>query len=322
MSIHCSEEVRRALAEGHPVVALETAVLTHGLPRENWGALTVRWPGVGAAPEGIDPDAPLHLAAARCMAAAVRASGATPAVTAVLDGLPCVGLDDAQLDQLASDGSARKLAARDLASAIADRASGGTTVSAALRLARAAGLRVFATGGIGGVHRAWQTQLDVSADLLSLAREPLVVVSSGAKSILDLPATVEALEALSVPVVGFGTDAFPRFITASDPALRVTMRVDSADAAARLAKEHWTLGGAGVLLANPVDPAVALDPSVADAPARNASKGAAPRGAAVTPVLLGHLVEATSGASLRANLVLLRANAALAARVARAIHAT
>lgn len=294
------------------MVGLETAVLTHGLPRESWRTLSTKHRALGEAPPWLDSKAPLHLAAVRAMRDAVSSAGAVPAVTAVIDGCPRVGLDDAELDRLAADRDARKLAARDLAAAIALRASGGTTVSASLTLCAGAGVRVFATGGIGGVHRGWNDRPDVSADLHALARHSICVVCAGAKSILDLPATVEALETLSIPVVGWRCDSFPRFVSGPDPALPLGARVDDAKTAAAVCRSHWKLGGGAVLIVSPVDPADAIDESSASNPLPAATGS----GASVTPELLGRLVEATEGRSLRANVQLLRANAATAASIA------
>jgi len=323
-------DVARAVDRGEAVVALETAVLTHGLPREPWSTLAKRWKRLGSAPEWVPPGMLVNLAAVRAMSDAVRAAGAVPAVTAVIAGKARVGLGEAEVAALASDHSARKVARRDLAPAMAAGASGGTTVSASLALARMVGVRVFATGGIGGVHRGWQRTPDFSADLESLAREQVCVVSSGAKSILDLPATIEVLETLSVPVIGFRCDAFPRFINRADPTLRVQARVDDEHSIASIARTHWSLGGSALLVVQPVDAAAAIDDEpvfnesaeTADTAATPARPGGSPRGAGATPHLLARVAEATEGASLRANLLLLRANAALAARIALALAST
>lgn len=322
--LEVDDAVSHALASRHAVAALETAVLTHGLPRDPWSRLQERWPRLGAAPEWLDASIPVHLAAMRAMVDAVRAAGAVPAVTAVIDGRLRLGVTDAEITGLSELRTVRKLAQRDLPAAVVAGASGGTTVSAAITIARAGGVRLFATGGIGGVHRGWQQRPDVSADLTSLGRTPVCVVSSGAKSILDLPATLEALETLSVPVVGFRCDLFPRFVCAGDPSLRVPIRIDEEATIGAMARTHWSLGGGALLVVNPVAQHLALE-GEALAAAEHASEhgdSAAAIGAAATPALLGRVAEATAGASLRANIELLRGNAALAARLAASLSGT
>jgi len=323
-----ADEVARAQRDRAPIVALETAVLTHGLPRESWRSLTARWPRLGTAPEWLDADAPLNLAAVRGMIDAVRQSGAVPAVTAIIDGALRLGVTDDELCALADARGARKVARRDLAAAQIARASGGTTVSASLAIARAGAVQVFATGGIGGVHRGWQQHPDISADLPALAEHALCVVSSGAKSILDIPATLEALETLSIPVIGYRCDAFPRFVCVSDPALTVPARVDHEREVAAMARAHWSLGGGALLVVQPVEVSMAIGFDEAEraqlaADAADAASAAGPaRGASATPALLGRVAEETSGASLRANVALLRENAHLAAKIAGALRST
>ncbi|MEZ4450262.1 MAG: pseudouridine-5'-phosphate glycosidase [Nannocystaceae bacterium] len=294
-------EVADALAAGAPVVALETAVLTHGLP------------------------APHNLDAVRSMAAAVREAGATPAAIAAIAGQLRVGLDDDALAVLAADRGADKLAARDLAWALARGRSGGTTVSATLTAARLAGIRVFATGGIGGVHRGWQTHRDLSSDLDELARTRCCTVSAGAKSILDLPATLEALETLGVPVLGWQTGAFPQFYARGDERLAVR-RVDDLDEVAALCDLRWRAldQAGGVLLTQPIAREHALDQAEVDAAVATAvarADAGGIRGPALTPFLLAALEGLTAGRSLAANLALLVENArlagALAVRLAR-----
>ena len=294
--LNVDPEVQSALADRRPVVALETAVLTHGLPR------------------------PTNHDAVLSMAAAIREEGAVPAVIAVLRGSLHVGLSPAQLAHLAEDLDADKLGARDLAGALASGRSGGTTVSGTLVGARLAGIRVFATGGIGGVHRGWQDHRDVSSDLEELARTPCCTVSAGAKSILDLPATLEALETLAIPVLGWRTAAFPQFYTRGVAELPVR-RIDALATVARLCSIRWGVLGqpGGVLLTQPLPAELALDQAAVDeavttAVARAGAAGI--RGQALTPYLLAALAELTAGASLGANLALLDANAALAARLA------
>jgi pseudouridine-5'-phosphate glycosidase len=281
------------------VVALESTLIAHGLP----------WP--------------LNLETARAAEAAVRAEGAVPATVAVWHGRPTVGLRDAELEYLARAPGVRKASRRDLAAAVVQGACAATTVAATLALAHLAGVRVFATGGIGGVHPApgAQASWDVSADLPELARTPLAVVCAGAKSILDLPATLEVLETYGVPVVGYGTDEFPAFYLTTS-GLPVSGRVDSPDEAAALLRAHWGLGGAGVVLAQPLPAEVALEPApfaAALARAERLAAEAGVRGPALTPFLLARLAEITEGQTLRANQALIVSNARLAARVAGAL---
>ncbi|MEU6893553.1 pseudouridine-5'-phosphate glycosidase [Streptomyces sp. NPDC046557] len=293
-----SEEVREALAGGRPVVALESTIIAHGLPR------------------------PRNLAVGLELEALVRAEGAVPATVAVLDGVAYAGLDKAALERIASGDGVRKLGHRDLAPALATGATGATTVSATAFLAARAGLRVFATGGLGGVHRDWTRSQDESADLSLLARTRLTVVCAGVKSILDVPATLERLETLGVGVLGYGTDRFPGFYLASsgEP---VGWTVHSPEEVAEVMAAQDALGGAdsALLVANPVVEAEQLDPELhdrvlADALAECRKRGLT--GQAVTPFLLGFLVRATGGASLEANLAAVRGNVRLGARIARA----
>jgi pseudouridine-5'-phosphate glycosidase len=314
-------EVDEALRAEHAVVALETAVLTHGLPRT---PLAETPPDLAP---GWRDDGPVNLETTRACVRAVRAAGAVPAVVAVIDGALRIGLDDAATERLAADATAEKAAAPTLAGAMRRGASAGTTVSATLAACTrpAAGpIRVFATGGIGGVHPDRAARLDVSADLAALAATPVCVVCAGAKSILDLPATLEALETLGVPVVGHRTDHFPRFHAAGDADLPVEQRVETAAEAADLCRTAWdVLGGtAGVLLATPVPPRFAverarLDEWIAAAEAAAAADGVA--GAARTPYVLGDLARRSGGRTLLANVDLLVANATLAAEVAVAL---
>jgi pseudouridine-5'-phosphate glycosidase len=289
-------EVADALKAGQPVVALESTLIAKGLP----------WPE--------------NLETAQAAEAAVRAEGAVPATVAVCRGRPAIGLDAAQLDHLARSPDIRKASTRDLAGAVAQGAWAATTVAATMVLAHRAGLRVFATGGIGGVHPSRGAALDVSADIYELARTPIAVVCAGAKSILDLAATLEVLETQSVPVVGYATDEFPAFFLASS-GQPVSNRVNSPEEAAALLKAHWGLGGAGVVLAQPLAPELALDPAEFDRAlvrAQAQTREAGVRGSALTPFLLSRLAELTGGKTLRANQALILANARLAARVAAA----
>ena len=304
-SPHLGPEVADALRTGRPVVALESTLIAHGLP----------WP--------------VNLATARAADQAVRDEGAVPATVAVWQGRPTVGLSGAEIESLARSAEAgssvhvRKASRRDLAAAVVQHATAATTVSATMLLAHRAGLRVFATGGIGGVHppHDGSQAFDVSADLLELARTPVAVVCAGAKSILDLAATLEMLETLAVPVIGVGTDDFPAFYLRSS-GHRVAARVETPEEAAALVTTHWELGGAGVVLALPLPVETALHPAAFATALRTAEAQARVqeiRGPALTPFLLARLAEATGGETLRANHALIVANARFAARVARAL---
>lgn len=287
-------EVARAVAERRPVVALESTLIAHGLP----------WP--------------LNLETALAAEAAVRAEGATPATIAVLDGVPTVGLEQAELRDLSQATGVLKASRRDLPAAITHKRTASTTVAATMTLAHLAGIRLFATGGIGGAHRdshPW----DISADLGELARTPVTVVCAGAKSILDIPRTLEILETQGVPVVGFRTDEFPAFYVHSSGEA-ITARVESAREAAELVQAHWDLGGGGVVLAQPIAPDASIDPGAflrALTEAERQALGVGVRGKELTPFLLSRLAEITEGQTLRANHALVIANARLAAQVAR-----
>ena len=321
-SIVISVEVEAALSEGRPVVALETAVTTHGLPREPLDAAARRALG-----EPWDAHRAVNLETAGLMEDVVRRAGAVPATVGVVNGRLCIGLDAAALRQLATDAGARKISIENLAHALECGHSGGTTVSATLAACTQATprpIRVMATGGIGGVHVGWTRRPDISADLRQLARTRVCVVCSGAKSIMDLPATVEALETLGVPVLGYRTNCFPRFYAVGDARLTLAQRADSPEQIARICRGHWEVLGAegGVLAANPVPeryalPEAELGPAVAAANA--AADAQAITGAARTPLLLEHLRKATGGRSLLANIALLLDNARLAAEIAAAI---
>lgn len=288
-----SPEVASALAERRPVVALESTIFSNlGLP------------------------SPANREALQRCIAAIRANGAVPAVTAVLDGVARVGLDDHEHERIL--GAARKVAERDLPVAIGDRwAFGATTVSASLTLAAAAGIRVFATGGIGGVHRGAELHGDVSADLPALARHAVVTVSAGAKSFLDLPRTLEMLETLSVPVVGYQCDEFPAFTVVSS-GLRLAHRIDDLGVLARVAQTRLQLGG-GMLVCTPVPAAEAIDASIMNHAITRALAAAETRGVtgpAVTPIVLAEIAAETSGEAVRANLALAENNARVAAALA------
>jgi pseudouridine-5'-phosphate glycosidase len=293
-------EVAAALQEQRPVVALESTLIAHGLP----------WP--------------LNFETASAAESAVRGAGALPATIAVWQGRPTIGLSHEQIHALAQPGGAvRKASRRDLGAAVAQSATAATTVAATMFLARRAGIRIFATGGIGGVHPATSTStLDISADLIELGRIPVAVVCAGAKSILDLPATLEVLETQGVPVIGYQTDEFPAFYLRSS-GLRVSARVNSTAEAAAVLSAHWQLGGAGVVLVLPLSERAALEPEEL-ARARIAAERLAERdgirGPALTPFLLARLAEITEGRTLRANTELIVANARLAAEVACALE--
>jgi len=347
--------LRAAGGRPAPVVALETAAVTAGLPRRGLGGsggpdLAALLEGLGRsdAPLGDDtgavrdavaaswrPDDPLNGALARAMRRVVRAAGAIPATVAVLDGHLRVGLDPEDVDRLAADESAGKAAAADLAAHLGrpiatgtgtSRAgSAGTTVSATLTACRLAGLRVFATGGIGGVHRGWTARPDVSEDLVALARTPACVVSAGAKSLLDLPATLEALEALGVPVLGHHASDLPHFFSPGPPgALPLRHRIDDPAGIAAIARGRWEGLGqpGGLLVAVPPPAGLALGPEEAETALEQAEADVAKAGivgAARTPATLEALVTLTGGRSLLANLGLLLTNAWIAGRIAVAM---
>ena len=288
-----SEEVAHALRDHKPVVALESTVITHGLPY------------------------PQNLKLARDMEHEVRAQGATPATIGMVDGRVCVGLQADQLEQLAQAPSVRKISSRDFAPAMVQGASGGTTVAGTLIAAHRVGIQVFATGGIGGVHR--EAPFDVSTDLKQLSTTPVVVVCAGAKAILDLPATLETLETLGVPVLGYQTDDFPAFYSRSS-GLAVSARADSPAEVAAVAKAHWALGlSSAILVTQPPPeadalPAEQIEKSIAQA--LREAQAQSIHGQAVSPFLLRRVSELSGGASLKANLALLLNNARLAGQIA------
>jgi pseudouridine-5'-phosphate glycosidase len=289
--IRIGDEVREALAAGGAVVALETTLVAHGFP-----------PGEGVA-VGLESERQ------------VREAGAVPATIGVLDGEVRVGLTAEELERFGPD--ARKAGPRDLAAAAIQSAVGATTVGGTLAVARAAGIRVLATGGIGGVHRGFPDPPDVSADLAQLARTPALVVSAGVKSLLDVPATAELLESLGVPVLGFRVDTLPLFYGAAGGP-PVSARVESAQEAAAIAEEHWRLGGSGLLLGRPPDePLEDVEPLIDEALAAAATTGV--RGQAVTPFVLGHLHRESGGRTEAANKALVAQNARLAGEVAVAL---
>ncbi len=295
-----SPDVERALIRSQPVVALETSLVAHGLPH----------------PQGLE-------AALRCEQR-VREAGGVPATIAILDGVVRVGLDEAELEALATAEHVRKVAPRDLAPAVVSGEPGATTVAGTLAVCRIAGIHFMATGGIGGVHRGWQESRDVSADLYEITFAAVCVVCSGAKSMLDIGATLEELETRGIPVVGYGTDRFPLFYQ-RDSGYPVTDRVDDAATVAALAATHWGFARtAGVIVAQPAAEEVALEAAEIEPIVEQALRGAEAagvHGADVTPYVLARLHEQTEGRSLRANLRLVEDNAALAAEIAAAYYA-
>lgn len=298
MQLQIDAHVQTALQQGRPVVALESTVIAHGLPQ------------------------PQNREVAHSLEATVREGGAQPATMGVVQGVPVVGLDAAAIERFASQADVLKLSRRDLALAIATGRDGATTVAATMALAHAAGIEVFATGGIGGVHRGARDTWDVSGDLTELGRTPVLVVCAGAKSILDLPATLEVLETLGVPVVGYGTDELPAFYSTSS-GLRLTTRADSPSEVAALWRAHQRFGGGSgmlVVVPPPVEtaiPAAEIETAITDALA--AATRAGIQGAQVTPFLLGAIKDQTGGQSLTANIALLHNNARVAAEIAAAI---
>jgi pseudouridine-5'-phosphate glycosidase len=289
-----STEVARAINIGLPIVALESTVITHGLPQ------------------------PQNLELARDMEKQVRDNGATPATVALLDGKIRLGLSDAELVRLSELDTSLKVSHRDFATAITKKSNGGTTVAGTMLAANMAGIKVFATGGIGGVHK--ESAFDISTDLHSLAEIPTIVVCAGAKAILDLPATLEYLETMGVPVVGYQTDEFPAFYS-RESGLNVSVRLDSPKEIAEFAKAHWSLGlRSGILVTNPIPQAESIPASKMEPMIAKASKEAIEQeihGQALTPFLLNRINELSKGKSLKANLALLLNNARLAADIAK-----
>jgi pseudouridine-5'-phosphate glycosidase len=289
-----SHEIGRALKLSLPVVALESTVVTHGLPR------------------------PQNLALAHDMESTVREEGAVPATIGVLKGKVCIGMNEAALDELANDPKPRKISQRDFASAAVKAENGGTTVAGTMFAAHDAGIKVFATGGIGGVHK--ESAFDVSTDLQALASIPMIVVCAGAKAILDLPATLEVLETMAVPVVGYQTEAFPAFYS-RDSGLKASVKLDAPEEIVKLAQAHWEMGmRSAILVTQPVPAGDEIPKSEMDYFILQASQEAIKnekRGQELTPFLLQRISELTNGRSLRTNLALLLNNARLAAQIAK-----
>jgi pseudouridine-5'-phosphate glycosidase len=295
-SFFVKDDVKRALKLDQPVVALESTVITHGLPH------------------------PTNLALARDMEAAVHADGATPATIAVLRGQIRVGLTDDELVEVVATPSAMKISRRDFAAAIAKKASGGTTVAGTMFAADKVGIKVFATGGIGGVHK--EARFDVSPDLQALASTQMIIVCAGAKSILDLPATMEYLETMGVPVVGYGTDEFPAFFSRQS-GFKTSARANSPQEVADFARAHWGIGmPSAILVCQPISAENEIPRSEIDPIEEIASREAQEKkisGQALTPFLLQRVNELTEGKSMQANLALLLNNAHLAARIAKSM---
>jgi len=301
-SLTVREDVASAIAAGQPVVALESTVIAHGLPR------------------------PLNLQTARAMEAAVREAGATPATVGVLNGQLVVGLSPEQIAFLSGAESVAKVSRADLAAVLALGGPGATTVAGTMIAAEMVGIRVFATGGIGGVHRGGENSMDISADLTELARTPVAVVCAGAKAILDLPRTLEVLETFGVPVVGYATNEFPAFYS-RESGLQLVHRVQTPDEAAKVMKAQWGSGkrdasegtNTGILFANPAPRESALTHGEIEAfitAALRAAETAGVRGKDVTPFLLQEVARLSGGKTLKANVALLVANATLAGQIA------
>jgi pseudouridine-5'-phosphate glycosidase len=296
--LEIAPEVADALAANRPVVALESTIITHGMPF------------------------PANVETAKDVENVVRGNGAVPATIAILDGRIRVGLSDGDLERLGQAKDVVKASGRDLGAVLARAGSAGTTVSATMLVASIAGIKVFATGGVGGVHRGAEETFDISADLAELGRTEVTVVCAGVKSILDIPKTLEFLETQRVPVYAFGTDFFPAFYTRSS-GLRADHRFEAIETLARAIALHCALGtGTGILVANPIPEADALEPAfidraIADAVAEAATKGISRK--ELTPFLLARINELSGGKSLKANIALVKNNAAVAARLAAAL---
>ncbi len=291
-----TDEIQEALQEGRPVVALETTIVSHGMPY----------------PENIET--------ARLLEDTIRANGAVPATIAILDGIINVGISDDQLEFLGTSKDIVKASRRDLPAVYAKRLHAATTVATTMICADLAGIRIFATGGVGGVHRGAQQTFDISADLQELARTDVAVVSAGSKSILDLPLTLEYLETLGVPILGYKTDELPAFYT-RESGLKVDYRVDTPKEAAQILHAKWDTGlTGGVMITNPIPKEFALEKAYIDSAIDQAladAKNQHIEGKRVTPFLLGRVKELTGGKSLAANIELVRHNAEVAAQIAK-----
>ncbi|MBD0413443.1 pseudouridine-5'-phosphate glycosidase [Oryzicola mucosus] len=295
ITIRYGRDVAAARAASGPIVALESTIITHGMPY------------------------PANLETARAVEQVVRDNGATPATIAVIKGEVFVGLDDEQLEALAQSKQVVKASGRDLAAVMVRKGDGGTTVSATMRIAALAGIDIFATGGVGGVHRGAEQTFDISADLTELGQTETTVVCAGVKSILDIPKTLEYVETQRVPVIAYGSDDFPAFYTRSS-GLKADHRLDTPEEIAEAMILHAQLGsGTGILIANPIPEADALDTAFIDKTIAEAVAEAEKKGVArkeVTPFLLDRINQLSEGKSLKANIALVKNNAALAARMA------
>jgi len=295
-----TEEVHDALERGAPVVALESTIISHGMPY------------------------PQNVTTAREVESLIRESGAVPATIAVLHGMLKVGLTTDELELLGTSSEVNKISIRDLPVTVAMKRHGATTVATTMRIASLAGIRVFATGGTGGVHRGGAESFDISADLTELAHTSVAVVSAGVKSILDIGLTLEKLETLGVPVIAFGTSEFPAFFSRNS-GFQAPLRADSAGDVARILRAKWDLGlQGGALIANPIPaeseiPASEIDPIIREALSEMSARGISGKDA--TPFLLGRIVELTGGRSLRANIALVKNNARVASAIARRLEA-
>jgi pseudouridine-5'-phosphate glycosidase len=294
--IQASSCIQRSISAGAPIVALESSLITNGLPK------------------------PVNLEVALQIQTKIKASGVEPATVAVMEGQVRLGLSTKELERLALADDVEKISRRDFGPAIAKKWTGGTTVAGTMIVASAAGIRIFATGGIGGVHRG--DAGDVSTDLTELAKTPMAVVCSGAKAILDLPKTLEWLETVGVPVIGWQTDEFPAFLVRNS-GLPVSSSADSLVELVEILQKHWEVGGMGALICIPCPEEAAVDPNLFETAyqqAENDARQANISGKALTPFLLNRLSELTNGTTLHANLALLLENAFISAQIARAMQ--
>ncbi len=292
--LHIHPEVAEALRSGKPVVALESTIISHGMPY------------------------PKNVETALSVEQIIRDNGAIPATIGVMNGKAVVGMDRSQIEAFGQAKDVWKVSLRDLPYVVSQQLMGATTVAATMRIASMAGIKVFVTGGIGGVHRGAETTMDISADLTEMAQTNVAVVSAGVKSILDIGLTLEYLETLGIPVVTFGSDDFPSFYSRSS-GHRSPLRLDSEKAIAEMLAAKWSMGLTGsVLIANPISAEASIDPQEMEAyiqQALDAAKKAGIKGKEVTPFLLKYIAEHTSGESLEANIALIRSNAALGAKI-------
>lgn len=293
-----STEVAQALQEGQPICALETTILSHGLPR------------------------PFNLEVAHRVEQSVRAAGAVPATIGLIDGAIHIGLEEEELEHVALDTGSVKASLKDIPAVMINRKTAGCTVAATIAIARAAGISVFATGGIGGVHRGAEETFDISADLPALAANDIIVVCSGPKSVLDVAKTVEYLETLSVPIIGYKTDSMPLFYIRGSR-FKVDFNASGADEVAKFAKYRWALASGGMLVTNPVPEDAEMDVASFERITREAMEEASKNGvckAEVTPFLLDYIHKHSEGMSLKANAALIESNATVGAKIAVALH--